>query len=105
MVPNNSIAIAAVLEQEKDTAVITSISFSYNGQMGDIGATALAKGLPASVQEIGFVGCGIADTGGRETLNWMKTAGILQMICIEQNEFSEKLKKEFQGFKKSIRRY
>ena len=98
--PDDICAIASVLEQEKDTAVLTSISFSYNRQMGDLGAAALAKGLPASVQEIGLVGCGVGDTGGRAILHWMKTAAQLHMICMEQNEFSDALKKEFETFKK-----
>lgn len=96
---NDISAIASILEQEKDSSVLTSISFSYNKQMGDLGATALAKSLPASLQEIGLVGCGIRDTGGRAILHWMKTAPHLHMICMEQNDFSNELKKEFEVFK------
>lgn len=93
------IAIANVLEQEKDTTSLKSISFSYN-QMGDLGATAVARSLPASLHEIGFVACGIGDTGGRELLHWLQKARHLHMICIEQNNFSKQLQMEFELFKK-----
>lgn len=98
---NDISAIATILEQEKDTTDLKSISFSYNKQMGDLGATALAKSLPASLQEIGLVGCGIRDKGGRAILKCLKTAPHLKMICMEQNDFSNELKKEFEMFKKN----
>jgi hypothetical protein len=60
----------------------------------------IAKKLPHSIYEIGLVGCGIGDKGGTEVLNWMRKSYNLQMICIEQNNFSEKLKIEFNVFKK-----
>ena len=95
------VAIAAVLEQGKGISAdtIRSISFSYNHLIGDLGATALAKSLPTSICEIGFVGCGIGDTGGTEILHWMKKSPQLQMICMEQNNFSDQLKTEFKVFK------
>lgn len=97
--PNDIIAIADVLKHEKDTDFIKSISLSYNNLMGDVGATVLARSLPASIGEIGLVDCGIGDQGGRELLNWMKTSSKLTMICMEQNNFSDKLKIEFKTFK------
>jgi hypothetical protein len=47
-----------------------------------------------------LVDCGIGDRGGTEILNWAKASSNLKMICIEQNNFSEKLKMEFNVFKK-----
>jgi hypothetical protein len=44
------------------------------------------------------VDCGIRDVGGVEILNWMRRATDLQMICVEQNNFSEKLRLEFNQF-------
>jgi hypothetical protein len=97
----DAIAIAHVFKQEKGTIgdTITSISFSYNRLLGDMGATVIAKSLPASINEIGCVDCGIGDTGGMEILRWMKTSTHLQMICMEQNNFSETLKTKFKVFK------
>jgi hypothetical protein len=94
-------AVAGILEQEKgnNSNLIKSISFSYNHLIGDTGAIAIARSLPYSVCEIGLVDCGIGDKGGTEILNWMKTSPQLQMICIEQNNFSDKLKMEFKVFK------
>jgi hypothetical protein len=56
--------------------------------------------MPTNVKEIGCVACWINDAWGQEILKWMKTASNLQMICIEQNNFSEDLKQQFNIFKK-----
>lgn len=78
---------------------IKSISFSYNNLLGDNGAIVLMKNLTKSITEVGLVSCGITDIGGREILNWMRNSPNLQMICMEQNSFSEKLRLEFKAFK------
>lgn len=100
--PQDILALATIIEQatQETKAQIKSISFSYNNLMGDAGATALAGCLPPSICEIGLVGCGIGDKGGYEMLHWMKTATNLHMICMEQNNFSEKLKMEITAFQK-----
>jgi hypothetical protein len=88
-------AVTNVIEKDWDSVNIKSISFSYNQQIGDVGASLLARKLPHSIAEIGLVKCGIGDKGGREILNWMRKTPMLQMICIEQNNFSDNLKMEF----------
>ena len=95
-------AIAAILKEEKNSPEnnITSISFSYNHRLGDMGATRILESIPTSVREIGLVHCGIGDQGGIEILHWMKATPNLQMICIEQNNFSDSLQTEFKNFKK-----
>ncbi len=101
--PIDIIAITNILKQEKNINhfTIKSISFSYNNLIGDEGATTIAKNLDFSVNEIGLVGCGIGDIGGNEILNWMNNSTNLQMICIEQNNFSSNLKMKFKTFKKN----
>jgi hypothetical protein len=95
--------ITAILEEEKNrnSNSITSISFSYNQLIGDLGATAIVKNLPISICEIGLVDCGIGDMGGSQILTWMKKSPAFQMICMEQNNFSEALKMEFRNFKRN----
>jgi len=92
--------ITTILEQENDAHSIRSIRFSYNQLIGDVGATLIAKKAPSSLYEIGLVDCGIGDKGGAEILNWMRKSHALQMVCIEQNNFSDRLKMEFNLFKK-----
>ena len=92
--------ITNIIERENDNIYLRSISFSYNQLIGDVGATLMAKKLPYSIHEIGLVDCGIGDKGGYEILEWMKKSKRLQMICIEQNDFSDKLKMEFNIFKR-----
>lgn len=96
------VTIANILEQEKgdNRIFIKSISFSYNQLIGNKEATLIVKNLPPSICEIGLVDCGIGDKGGTEILNWMKISPQLQMICIEQNNFSDKLRMDFKIFKK-----
>ncbi len=88
-----------VIEKANDNISIKSISFSYNQRIGDVGATLMANKLPYSISQIGLVDCGIGDKGGTEILNWMRKSDNLQMICMEQNNFSDKLKMEFNIFK------
>ncbi|NND76923.1 MAG: hypothetical protein HKN39_01910 [Flavobacteriales bacterium] len=100
--PNDVLAICDILKQEKakNSDLIQSISFSYNDLIGDKGASVLARSLPSSICELGLVDCGIGDEGGREILHWIKTLPNLNMICIEQNNFSDQLKMEYGLFKK-----
>jgi len=100
--PQDALALATVLAEEKrnNTNAIKSVSFSYNHLMGDVGAIALVQNLPHSVSELGFVSCNIGDSAGREILTWMKATPQLQMICMEGNMFSNRLKMEFGVFKK-----
>lgn len=96
----NIIDIANCLNQKRDSGLhfLKSISFSYNPLLGDSGATVVIKNLPQSISEIGLVNCGISDLGGIEILNWMRNSPNLRMICMEQNNFSKKLKLEFDKF-------
>ena len=95
--PNDVVAIAAILAQEKqnNNSFIKSISFSYNPFMGDTGAIYMINSLPESILEIGLVGCGITDLGGNEIFKWLKTSSQIQMICMEQNTISDELKTKF----------
>lgn len=93
-------SITELLVQGKHVLKIKSISFSHNPQIGDGAAFSIAKILLPSVHEIGLVECGIKDKGGYEILNALHDLERLQMICIEQNHFSEKLKKEYRDFSK-----
>lgn len=97
---SNITSIVNSLKQEKELNqhLIKSISLSYNYLLGDSGTIILTKRLPISICEIGLVNCGISDIGGIEILNWMRNSPNLQMICMEQNNFSEKLRFEFKKF-------
>ncbi len=92
--------LALVLKDIEKTGnpKIDSISFSYNSLLKDKGAIIIIKSLPISIRELGFVNCGIEDSGGQELLNWMKNAPNLSMVCAERNSFSDKLKSDFAKF-------
>ncbi|MFT4838396.1 MAG: hypothetical protein ACI9V9_000302 [Oleispira sp.] len=97
----DALDIAAILKKEDSfTSALNSFSLSYNNQMGDKGIIAIMNHLPMSVKEIGLVGCDINNPAGKAILEWMQTATSLHMICMEQNKFSNSLKKEFHNFKK-----
>lgn len=89
--------IANILQQRSSSNPIKSISFSYNA-LGDEGAIAFANSIPDTITEVGLVGCNIEDAGGLAMLDWAKTSKQLRMICIEQNSFSDTLKREYHQF-------
>ena len=73
---------------------LESFSLSYNA-IGDEGANILATCLPATLTELGLVGCWIGDQGGAELLKWVRCARGLRMICIEDNRLSGKMRDQF----------
>jgi hypothetical protein len=92
--------IAKCLAEESFPAII-SVSFSYNQDLGDEGANALAAHLPIDLTELGMVDCGIQDKGGLALLKWAKAAPNLRMICIENNSFSADVQKAFSDFRRT----
>jgi hypothetical protein len=76
--------------------LIESFSASYNPDLGDAGATALAKAFPETMTELGLVGCAVGDAGGNSILEWAQTAPGLRMICVEGNNFSANMRSQFQ---------
>ena len=77
-----------------ELARLGSFSLSYNA-IGDEGAKNLANSLPATLTELGLVGCSIGDRGGKAILDWAKHANGLHMICIEDNKMSDQMRKHF----------
>ena len=77
-----------------ELARLVSFSFSYNA-IGDDDASTVAASLPASLTELGLVGCSIGDQGGGAILEWAKYANGLRMICIEDNSMSDQMRKQF----------
>ena len=75
-----------------------SFSLSYN-TIGDEGANTLATCLPATLTELGLVGCSIGDQGGVAMLEWAKHANGLRMICIEDNNMSYQMRKQFRSLR------
>lgn len=74
--------------------LIESVSFSYN-KIDTENITRLMQALPTTVIILGLVGCGLRDDGGMAILEWVKKNRHLQMLCIEENNFSNYLKNEF----------
>ena len=80
---------------EGDAVFLKSLSLSYNNKIGDEGAAALSHALPGSLREVGLVGCAIGDKGGQALLQWASQASGLKMLCIENNNFSDRLRVQF----------
>ncbi len=75
---------------------LRSFSASFNPDLGDTGAAALAEVFPETMTELGLVGCSIGDAGGRAILEWARIAPRLRMICVEGNRFSVDIRSQFQ---------
>ena len=71
---------------------LESFSISYNPNLRDKGALNLATALPSSVTEIGLVGCGVGDVGGKALVASTATTPKLHWLCIEQNNFTKETK-------------
>lgn len=78
-----------------NTLSLRSFSASYNPELGDIGAATLATAFPATMTELGFVGCSVGDAGARPLLIWARNAPNLRMVCVEGNNFSARIKQQF----------
>lgn len=76
---------------------LRSFSASYNPDLGDVGAAALAGAFPDTMRELGLVGCAIGDAGGSAILEWAREARHLRMICVEGNRFSAEVRSQFQS--------
>lgn len=91
------IAGALLSLTRKEALSLRSLSLSFNPKIGDAGALAIARSLPRTLCELGLVDCGIEDRGGEALLQWAQQASRLQMICIEDNRFSQKLRAQFEA--------
>jgi hypothetical protein len=94
---SGALMIARALQSlsASEAALLRSFSVSYNPDMEDGGAIALAQSMPGNIRDVGLVGCGLSDAGGAALLEWADSAVGLQMICVEENRFSDQLRKQF----------
>ena len=75
-----------------------SVSLSYN-KVSDQVMVSLIKRLPPTVTEVGLVQCGLSDLGGEALLAWAFGATKLQILCVEQNAFSQPLRAKFSALR------
>lgn len=99
--PTDAQLIAQALLKTGSGPALTSFSVSYNQLIGDDAVATLARALPPSVREIGFVGCAIGDIGGQALVEWAEQAPALRMMCVEDNQFSSKLEQRLANLAQS----
>jgi hypothetical protein len=87
--------IAAAIRQ---TPNLRSFSASYNPELTDHGISTLAAAFPATMQELGMVGCDMGDKGALSIFDWANRATNPRMICIENNKVSLDVKNSFSIF-------
>jgi hypothetical protein len=73
---------------------LKSFSVSYNPTLGLSGAASILSSLPLDVEELGMVGCDLGDETGKHLVDYIRRAKNLVMVCVEKNNFSQKLKDE-----------
>ena len=95
--PSDTFIIAEALKSlpGQSGSALASLSLSYNRALGDAGAMALAQSLPPALRELGLVDCGIGDTGGEALLQWAQQAPGLRIMCIEENNISQRIRFQF----------
>jgi len=74
---------------------LRSFSMSYNPNLRDEGALNLVAALPATLTEVGLVGCGLTDESGEALITWAAKAPKLHWLCVEQNTFSKATRDRF----------
>jgi hypothetical protein len=89
------IAHALMALSEAEASSLASLSLSYNGAIGDVGAICSAHVLPRGLPELGLVGCNIGDGGRAVLLGWARRATRVRMLCIEGNNFSQQTSTRF----------
>ena len=77
---------------EDGTLRLNSFSVSYNPSIQIGGATALLEGLPNHLTEFGMVGCSLDDELGPAISAFLSRSTRLRLICVEENDFSQKVK-------------
>lgn len=94
---SDALIIAEALKSlpEASSSALASISLSYNRALGDAGAIAMAQSLPPTLRELGLVNCGIGDAGGEALLKWAQQAPGLRIMCIEDNNISQRIRLQF----------
>jgi hypothetical protein len=97
---SNIASIMNKVTQTNKLKPVHSISFSYNPLLGDSGVISILNTMPKTIREIGLVDCGMTDLAGKELLKELQEYTNLKMLCIEQNNISDKIKKEFKLFSK-----
>ena len=97
LTPDDAAVIARALRglTAEEAATLVSLSLSYNAEIRDAGAVAVARALPATLPELGLVGCGLGDRAGTALLHWAEHAPQIRMICVEGNRFSDRMKTRF----------
>lgn len=100
---SKALALSETLKKHSNSSKspLRSFSVSYNQELGDSGVVALAKSLPRTLQEIGFVDCNVKDKGGEAILQWAYQASNLKMICIESNNLTHETLRLFNVFKQT----
>jgi hypothetical protein len=91
------------LLKKQEALALGSFSLSYNPGIGNAGVIALALSLPITVQAIGLVAYEIGNRGGEAILSWVGQASQLRIICVEENQFSDTLKRRFRALTETDR--
>lgn len=91
------ILLGEIEETLKDSPQkLNSFSLSYNDTLEDIGVSKLVKFLPSDLKDLGLVGCNIGDEGAEKLMSWIESTTDLEMLCIENNHFSNEMNTKIQ---------
>ena len=88
-----SIASAIKTVHKDSTLRLDALSVSYNPRIQVGGATALLEGLPSHLTELGMVGCSLNDQLEPAITLFLSRSEHLRLICVEENEFSLRVKR------------
>jgi len=79
--------------------LLKSFSVSYNPTIGSSGAMAILSSLKKNIEELEMVGCNLGDETGKHLVEYILQSENLATVCVEENNFSQKLKDEILDLK------
>ena len=77
----------------------STLSFSFNPNIGHQGLIIILKNLPQSVNSLGLVDCGLDDASCLALIDYVEGTNHLRMLCVEQNNFSINSRKMLEEFR------
>ena len=69
-------------------------------KIGVAGAAAILIALPKHIEELGMVGCDLDDRTGSHLIKFIKQSKYLKMVCVEENNFSQKMRAKIKNLRK-----
>ena len=91
------IAFSLKKTHQNNQIILKSFSISYNPTVKLYGLKFILDSLPDHIQSLGLVACNFDDDAGEIIMSFLSRSKNLKMVCIEDNNFSNSMKKNIKN--------